>query len=169
MKNSLIATTSLVALIAFPAFAQQTKSYPNMTEVVPVSSPTPSAATQNLPSGPDMLANKIQGLAVYAPKEGSTSAMSSVAPSKVVSNAEIKSIRDVSHSVGEINDLVIGADGMVKHAVIDVGGFLGIGERPVALPWSEVNLIRTADGEAIAVVRKSKADLEKLTEYKPAK
>ena len=39
--------------------------------------------------------------------------------------------------IGEINDLVIdGESGRIRFAVVGVGGFLGIGETNVMVPWN---------------------------------
>lgn len=45
--------------------------------------------------------------------------------------------------IGDINDILIGGDGMVEAVVIGVGGFLGLGEKDVAVPLSslEVELV----------------------------
>jgi sporulation protein YlmC with PRC-barrel domain len=43
-------------------------------------------------------------------------------------------------SIGDIDDLVLGIDGAVRLAVISVGGFLGLGSKQVAVPWTEVKL-----------------------------
>ncbi|MBU2867789.1 PRC-barrel domain-containing protein [Pacificibacter marinus] len=48
-------------------------------------------------------------------------------------------------NVGEINDLLLGADGEVKAVMLDIGGFLGIGEKTVAVDMSELSFI--SDGE----------------------
>jgi len=48
--------------------------------------------------------------------------------------------------VGEISDLVLTDDGRISHLVIDVGGFLGIGEKPVALPFDRIALRRDDSG-----------------------
>ncbi|MEI2297837.1 PRC-barrel domain-containing protein [Ensifer sp. MJa1] len=41
-------------------------------------------------------------------------------------------------SIGEINDLIMKKDGGVEAAVIGVGGFLGIGEKNVAVPFDRI-------------------------------
>ena len=42
-----------------------------------------------------------------------------------------------SDKIGEINDLVIdGESGRVRFAVVSVGGFLGMGETNVMVPWN---------------------------------
>jgi len=44
------------------------------------------------------------------------------------------------NKVGEVNNLLVGADGRVHAAVIEFGGFLGIGENRVAVPWDQLNV-----------------------------
>ena len=45
-----------------------------------------------------------------------------------------------NETVGEINDLVLDKDGKVVAVVVGVGGFLGIGERQVALDYKSLNI-----------------------------
>jgi sporulation protein YlmC with PRC-barrel domain len=42
--------------------------------------------------------------------------------------------------VGEIENLLIGPDGRVRAAIIEFGGFLGIGENEVAVPWDQLKI-----------------------------
>jgi sporulation protein YlmC with PRC-barrel domain len=41
-------------------------------------------------------------------------------------------------NVGEVNDLILDNSGSVKAVIIGVGGFLGIGEKNVAVPFGEI-------------------------------
>lgn len=52
--------------------------------------------------------------------------------------------------VGEIEDLLLGVDGRIVAVVIGVGGFLGMGEKAVAVPWSELRW-NTGDVSRVAV------------------
>jgi hypothetical protein len=45
--------------------------------------------------------------------------------------------------IGEIHELVVDADGSTR-AIIDVGGFLGIGEKPVALSMEDLTISQEA-------------------------
>ncbi|MEQ8897595.1 MAG: PRC-barrel domain-containing protein [Roseovarius sp.] len=45
--------------------------------------------------------------------------------------------------LGEISDLVLSDDGRITEVIVDVGGFLGIGEKPVALPFEDLDLQRS--------------------------
>ena len=48
---------------------------------------------------------------------------------------------DNNESIGAINDLLTEKDGKVKAVVIGVGGFLGIGEHLVAIPFEKVKFV----------------------------
>jgi len=49
-------------------------------------------------------------------------------------------------SVGEIGDVLVSSDGRVDAFIIDIGGFLGIGEKPVALGSEKLGIMKDADG-----------------------
>ncbi|PTW62940.1 PRC-barrel domain protein [Breoghania corrubedonensis] len=49
--------------------------------------------------------------------------------------------------LGEVNDVIVSPDGKLVGYVIDVGGFLGLGEKPVALDASKLNVTKNANGE----------------------
>jgi len=59
-------------------------------------------------------------------------------------------------SVGEIEDLIMDRQGNVKAAIISVGGFLGIGERWVAVNYDSLNMMQ--DGNAWRVVLNATRD-----------
>lgn len=69
-------------------------------------------------------------------------------------------------SVGEVSQLVIAADGQVTDIVVDVGGFLGIGEKPVALKLADVDILRATGGAEVRVyVSLTKDQMEALPTY----
>jgi sporulation protein YlmC with PRC-barrel domain len=49
--------------------------------------------------------------------------------------------------VGELNNVLIDPDGKVRAGIIEFGGFLGIGEHRVAVPWNQLN----AQGDRLMV------------------
>lgn len=69
--------------------------------------------------------------------------------------------------IGEVEELVIDADGRVLAAIVGVGGFLGMGERDVAVNYRAFQMTRDANGKPRLVVNVDKAALEKAPEYKP--
>src|SRR5260370_18448200 len=48
---------------------------------------------------------------------------------------------DNNQSIGSINDLLMDKSGNIKAAVIGVGGFLGVGEHLVAIPFEKIKFV----------------------------
>lgn len=69
-------------------------------------------------------------------------------------------------AVGEINDLIIGQNGAVEGVVIAVGGFLGIGEKWVAVEMAKLTLTLTPDGDEGLLLNAAKEDLEAAPSFK---
>jgi sporulation protein YlmC with PRC-barrel domain len=46
-----------------------------------------------------------------------------------------------NESIGSINDMLTDKDGKIKAVVIGVGGFLGVGEHLVAIPYEKVKFV----------------------------
>ncbi len=66
--------------------------------------------------------------------------------------------------IGEVSELILTSDGQVSKAVVDVGGFLGLGEKPVALELDAMTVNR--DGDEIRVrVDATKKALEAMPTY----
>ena len=69
-------------------------------------------------------------------------------------------------TVGEIGALVMGDNGEVGQVVINVGGFLGIGEKPVAVTWDELQIMKNAEGDDFRIyIDSSEEALEAQPEY----
>jgi sporulation protein YlmC with PRC-barrel domain len=75
--------------------------------------PAPAAASSSSFQG-NWRASKLVGLSVY---------------------------NDNNESIGAINDMLTDKDGKIKAVVIGVGGFLGIGEHLVAIPFEKVKFV----------------------------
>ncbi|PLW77349.1 PRC-barrel domain-containing protein [Cohaesibacter celericrescens] len=61
-------------------------------------------------------------------------------------------------AVGDVNDLVMAPDGSFKAAIIGVGGFVGIGEKDVAVDFKRISWM-SWDGERHLVLHASKEEL----------
>jgi sporulation protein YlmC with PRC-barrel domain len=57
---------------------------------------------------------------------------------------------DNNESVGSINDMLTDKTGSVKAVVIGVGGFLGVGEHLVAVPFDKVKFVSESVASASA-------------------
>lgn len=68
--------------------------------------------------------------------------------------------------VGEVSDLIIGDGGRVQAVVVDIGGFLGIGEKPVALELNQVDVLRGSAGDDLRIyVSYTEEEMEAMPDY----
>lgn len=166
MKHTLTAA-ALAVVLATPAFAQtakpdmgkpaaqtqlnksdSTKSdmKPSTSAATTPSSTTDQAAFIQNQDSTDWRSSKLIGATVYGPD---------------------------NKSIGDINDVLIANDGKVNAVVIGVGGFLGVGEKNVAIPFDKLQVSRKADSSSIEKVTVSytKDELKnapKFAYYEPA-
>lgn len=60
--------------------------------------------------------------------------------------------------IGDINDLIMGQDGRVEAVVIGVGGFLGMGEHDVAVPFGQVRFVEQSNVDRTAAAGRPAAN-----------
>ncbi|GAD55573.1 hydrogenase maturation factor [Limimaricola cinnabarinus LL-001] len=70
--------------------------------------------------------------------------------------------------IGEINDLVISEDGAVQAVIVGVGGFLGIGEKDVAVTMDQIRTYDDENGERFLVINSSQEALEAAPAFERA-
>jgi sporulation protein YlmC with PRC-barrel domain len=148
MIRTLLASTALATLVATAAYAQQ--------DPAPAAAPAPAETTQPAAPSVDQPMTKADGYLA----------------TNMIGESVYNGTGDNAENIGDVNDIVIGNEGAVKAVVIGVGGFLGIGEKSVAidmgkLDWAEAN------GDRWLVTNVSKEQLEALpafdrTPYDPA-
>ena len=69
-------------------------------------------------------------------------------------------------AIGEIKDIIVKSDGKIEGMVVSVGGFLGLGEKNVALKMDRFKVMPEADGSARITVLATKEELRKAPEFK---
>jgi sporulation protein YlmC with PRC-barrel domain len=72
---------------------------------------------------------------------------------------------DNNQKIGRIDDFIVAPDGSLSVAIVDVGGFMGLGERRVAIPVQQFNQITPK----IILPGATKDSLKALPEFKYAK
>src|SRR5215210_7881971 len=100
------------ALLATVAFAQNPPTS-DTSKAPPAASSSSTSATSSSHQG-EWRASKVVGLNVY---------------------------NNNNESIGSINDLLTDKNGSIKAVVIGVGGFLGVGEHLVAVPFDQVKFV----------------------------
>jgi sporulation protein YlmC with PRC-barrel domain len=69
-------------------------------------------------------------------------------------------------NIGEIEDMVIDNGKTVRALIISVGGFLGMGDRYVAVDPSAVTLVPEDDNDMRAIINTNRDDLEDAPTFK---
>ncbi|KHJ52052.1 PRC-barrel domain-containing protein [Halomonas sp. C22] len=78
----------------------------------------------------------------------------------------VKSTVEDDEDIGTISDLIIDEDGQIQAVVVGVGGFLGMGEKDVAIEWDSLELTKDDDGDDYVIrVNASQDALEAAEEY----
>jgi len=136
MIRNLLATTAIASLlVSGAAYAQTTP---------PAPTDTPAATSSDTPMvkhADGQLASNLIGEEVY------------------------NSTADDAEKIGEVVDLVLSDDGNVEAIVVGVGGFLGIGQKDVALEYNLVEWAEQTDGDRWIVVATTKDALEAQEEF----
>ena len=79
---------------------------------------------------------------------------------------QVRSSVENDEDIGTINDLIIDEDGKINAVVVGVGGFLGMGEKNVAIEWDSLELTKGEDNEEHVIsVNASEEALQEAQEY----
>lgn len=106
----------------------------------------------------DFLASQLIGSRIYA------------TTAEVDTSKAMDKVTKDWNDIGEVNNILLNRDGSVKAVILGVGGFLGIGEKDVAVRMSELRFVKKAGDSAadyFIVVRGDKDTLTKAPAYKP--
>jgi len=95
-------------------------------------------------------------------RDGYTQTMTEQLTAEMLTGARVYGIGD--EDVGEISSLLLTDEGQVERAIIDVGGFIGIGEKPVAVTMEELTVMQS-DDEVRVYIDATQEALEALPEY----
>lgn len=68
-------------------------------------------------------------------------------------------------TIGEISDMIVNLDGTIEGVVIGVGGFLGLGEKSVAIEMASLTVTTNEDGETRLQSAATREDLEAAPEF----
>lgn len=71
-------------------------------------------------------------------------------------------------NIGEVSQVLLDEEGQAKAVIIDVGGFLGFGEKPVAVSFDSLKLFQTENNDLMITVPFTKSDLENAETFDPA-
>ncbi|SFB07436.1 PRC-barrel domain-containing protein [Poseidonocella pacifica] len=71
------------------------------------------------------------------------------------------------NNIGEVNDILMSADGKMQSVVLDIGGFLGMGEHTVAVSMDKLDIVQDSDDadDYFVVVKATKDELMAAPEF----
>ena len=136
MIRNLLATTAIATLLSTAAYAQDT--------------------TAPAPAAPDPT--------IQAPAEAPIARADGHLATNLIGETVYNGTGDDAENIGNVNDIVIGSNGEVESVVIGVGGFLGLGEKNVAVNYSEVDWAER-DGDRWLVIAATKEQLEAQADF----
>lgn len=68
-------------------------------------------------------------------------------------------------NIGDINDLIFDNGGSIQAVIVGVGGFLGMGEKDVALPLSKITVNRDENNAVKLTIQASREELERAPAF----
>lgn len=80
-----------------------------------------------------------------------------VLTTKDVENATVYGRGD--ETIGSISNLILGTDGLITDAIVDIGGFLGMGAHSVKLPFRDLNVQRETSSNDMRIYLDTTKDL----------
>ncbi len=142
MRRTLIAATATLALLSGAAVAQTSS---------PVVTPTPGMSNTAKPDAPAAGTNLSGGMAA-----GQMASADALIGKTVYG-------RD-NNKIGEVDDVILDSSGKAKQLVIGSGGFLGIGEKKVAVEYNTANWDQAQN--RINLSGLSREDVKAMAEFK---
>jgi sporulation protein YlmC with PRC-barrel domain len=177
MKTLLTSAALAALIVATPVLAQDatTPATPNATTTMPAN-PAPAPMKVN-PAAPTTAPG-----AVTAPAPADTGNVA--APTAPMTTAQDQFIGDQAtgevlasniigatvygpdgKDVGDVSDILVSQEGQVSGVVIGVGGFLGIGEKSIAVPFNAVMKTADENGKLKLSVNLTKDQLESAPDF----
>ncbi|RJE81165.1 PRC-barrel domain-containing protein [Paracoccus sp. JM45] len=137
MRNLLLTTAVALPMTFGAAFAQDT---------APATDPA-METTETETMGTDTMAEPTEDMTEADDAAAQAAAAEKVEVEQAANEWRVDWITGTSvmspegETIGDINDLIVDSEtGEMKAAIIGVGGFLGIGEKQIALPWTDLTV-----------------------------
>jgi hypothetical protein len=176
--KKLLTSAALVALFAAPAFAQDPapadqQQPPAAVEPAPpaMQGESPMKPAESNPAQPGDSAETPAATPEQAAPPAAATAdsqfITTQSAQQQLASAWIgKSVYNTSdENLGDINDMLIGANGQIEGVVLGVGGFLGLGQKNVAVPFDAVTANTDADGRVKLTANLTKDQLDAAPDF----
>ena len=162
LRTTLLATTALAAALlvtgcekkATPQTEQQDKQVSDLE-----AQPAPNAVQRTAAEAANEVEQVAAPTASISPSELAAGLSATVVPNPetTLSTSSVKT--SSGQTVGEVRSVVVGANGNAEAIVVEVGGFLNVGERAVSIDAKSFTFLKDRN---ILVVALAKSDIEKM-------
>ncbi len=159
MFRTLLTTTAIATLLTAGAIAQDTTTTP-ATEAPATEAPATDTPAMDAPAAETAAPLDTSILATGYTVTDKDNLATEIIGKQVYSS----SAADAEH-IGDVNNLVIGENGEIAAVVIGVGGFLGIGEKNVAVNYSELEWVTAEDNSERFVLATTKDALQQAPDF----
>ncbi|MGV8853310.1 MAG: PRC-barrel domain-containing protein [Devosia sp.] len=159
MIRTLLATTALAALLSTGVMAQD--AAPAVDPAAPTTTEAPATNDAMAPATNDAMAPATNDAMAPAAGTAMDSTATPMAPfdmlagytavdtdslaTRLIDQAVYSSTGDDAEEIGNVSDLVFNEDGQITAVIIGVGGFLGIGEKSVAVDFHSLEFTVATD------------------------
>ncbi|MBK1837760.1 PRC-barrel domain-containing protein [Azospirillum sp. YIM B02556] len=150
MRRTLIATAATLALLSGAAVAQTTSPT--------VGNPSSSTSSMSNTASPDSATSGSS--ASSTTKAGPTGGQLASAEELIGKNVYGRD----NNKIGEVDDVILDGTGQAKQLVISSGGFLGIGEKQVAVDYSAANW--DSQNNRLNLAGMSRDDVKAMPDFK---
>lgn len=178
MIKQLLTATALVAMVSTGAMAAETRpgagneggsgttmTNTQMNKSGSMSRPATESSTATMNAG-----DTKYGVTVFSKDRPATPMTSKngyvtgtkgqVLASNLIGKAVYSGKGENANKVGDVNDVLMSSDGKAQAVVIGVGGFLGVGEKDVAVEFDRIHWSVDKDNDKRLSIAATKADLE---------
>lgn len=153
MIRTLLATTALAALLAGGAIAQDAAPAADPAAPATTEAPADPAAPADAAAPAATEATPVESGAMeetdvnepWDMSAGYVAADTDNLGTRLIGQPVYSSAGDDAEEIGNIDDIVFDENGQIKAVVIAVGGFLGIGEKAVAVDFQQLEFTLAAD------------------------
>lgn len=166
MKKTLSTMAAAAVLMAStaiaPAFAQTSTTAPAATpnaQQMDTTAPKAPSATGGAMNSTAAPMTSAAASGEYITRQSETQISANDYIGKAIYNSE-------NNSIGDVNDLILEENGGIVAAVVGVGGFLGIGEKDVAVPMSKLTMSRDDKNNVRLTTTETADSLKAAPEFK---
>ena len=139
MLKKIWTSPALAALLAFPAVAQD---------------PAPSRMKNESPAPQEQRTN--------VESKGDAMTAGQISASELLDETMMN---EANESVGDVNDVLIDSNGKIASVIVGVGGFLGMGEKDVALSFENLKFAKDNDNDLVVTTNVTRETLQATPAY----